>query len=138
MAGPLAEPITASIRIGAPPAEVYRYFTDADAMVTWMGQYARLDPTPGGEFCVDIEGSAVRGRYLELEAPHRIVFTWGFAGAEDLPPGGSIVEVRLTDDGDAGTLVTILHGGLSSSRAARHDLGWRHFLGRLLEALTAG
>ena len=80
-----AEPLTASVHIEAPPERVFEYFTSPEAMVRWMGDYAVLEPTPGGAFDVDINGVPVRGRYLELEPPHRLVISWGHAGSERLP-----------------------------------------------------
>jgi len=41
-------------------------------MVRWMGQHATLDPA-GGVFEIDIDGVPVRGRYLEIDPPHRVV-----------------------------------------------------------------
>ena len=74
------------MHIAAPPEAVYPYLTQADQLVRWMGQYAVLDPQPGGEFTVDINGMPVRGRYLELDPPHRVVISWGFAGSDEVPP----------------------------------------------------
>ena len=122
--------MTASIHIEARPDEVYEYFTRSDAMEAWMGQFARLDPVIGGEFAVDIEGTAVRGRYLELDPPKRLVVSWGFAGSDELPAGASTVQVDLLDE-DGGTRVEITHTDLPEPRAAGHETGWHHFLGRL-------
>jgi uncharacterized protein YndB with AHSA1/START domain len=131
------DPITASVRIEAPPERVFPYFTEAEAMVRWMGDYALLDARAGGEFAVDVRGVAVRGRYLELDPPHRLVFSWGHAGSERLPPGASTVEVRLRADAD-GTLVELTHSGLPEPDAPGHGRGWRHFLGELAEVAGAG
>jgi uncharacterized protein YndB with AHSA1/START domain len=125
-----AEPISVSVLVDADPAEVYEYFTRAEAMVQWMGQNAALDPRVGGEFAVDVNGAAVRGRYLELEPPHRLLISWGFSGSEVLPPGRSIVEVRLRPEA-GGTRVEIAHSGLSGPETAEHYNGWRRFLGHL-------
>ena len=124
------EPVTASVLIRAEPAEVYEYFTRAEAMVQWMGQYASLDPRPGGEFTVDVNGAPVRGRYQELDPPNRLVVSWGFAGSDELPPGASTVEVRLVREA-GGTRVDIVHSGLPASQVADHARGWRHFSERL-------
>ena len=43
-----AEPLTASVFIKAPPDRVYEYFTQPEAIVRWMGEYAVLKPAPGG------------------------------------------------------------------------------------------
>jgi uncharacterized protein YndB with AHSA1/START domain len=125
-----AEPVAASVFVQAKPEEVYKYFTRAEAMVRWMGEYALLDARPGGAFTVDIEGTPVRGRYHELDPPKRVVFSWGFAGSEELPPGSSTVEVLLSPE-PGGTLVEVVHSGLPPSRAPRHAEGWRKYLDRL-------
>ena len=66
-----ADPVTASVHIDAPPERVYEYFTRADAIVTWMGDYAVLEASPGGQFTVDVKGAPVRGRFLALDPPHQ-------------------------------------------------------------------
>jgi uncharacterized protein YndB with AHSA1/START domain/ADP-ribose pyrophosphatase YjhB (NUDIX family) len=131
------EPLTASVHVEARPERVFAYFTEPEAMVRWMGDYAVLAAAPGGEFAVNIKGVAVRGRYLEVEPPHRVVISWGHAGSERLPPGASTVEVRLTADG-GGTRVEITHRGLPEPEATRHKEGWGYFLGRLAVAAAAG
>ena|SRR5215211_3590497 len=133
----MAEPLTASVHVEARPDRVFAYFTDPRAMVSWMGDYALLDATPGGEFSVDINGVPVRGRYLEVEPPHRLVISWGHAGSERLPPGASTVEVRLTAAG-SGTRVEVVHRDLPEPDAAGHARGWRHFLDRLAVAGSGG
>ena len=119
-----------SVDIAAPPEVVYPYFTDPAAIVTWMGDYALLDAAPGGVFHLDINGVPVRGRYLELEPPHRLLISWGHAGSDRLPPGSSLVEITLTPI-PAGTRVVVEHRGLPPDEAAQHAIGWPHFLGRL-------
>jgi uncharacterized protein YndB with AHSA1/START domain len=124
------EPLTHSVYIAAEPERVYDYFTQPAAIVRWMGDYARLDPRPGGVFVLDINGVPVRGSYLELERPRRIVIAWGHAGSELLPPGSSTVEITLTAV-DGGTTVEVVHHGLADALAADHAIGWSHFLARL-------
>ena len=118
------------------PTEVYEYFTQAEAMVQWMGQSASLDPRAGGEFAVDVNGVAVRGRYLELEPPNRLVISWGFSGSDVLPPGTSTVEIRLRPEG-GGTRVEIAHSGLTRTEAKEHVAGWHRFLGHLAAVVSA-
>lgn len=76
------EPYRTSIEIAAPPDQVYPYLTQPEAMLTWMGDYAVLDPTPGGEFTLDVNGVPVRGRYLQLDPPTG----WSSPGATPAPP----------------------------------------------------
>lgn len=132
-----AEPVTGDVWIDAAPERVFRYFTEPEAMVRWMGDYARLDPRPGGEFTVDVNGVPVRGTYVEVDPPRRLVLSWGFAGNHELPPGASRVEVSLTPDG-SGTRVVIVHTDLPESQAHEHDTGWPHFLDRLAVAAPGG
>jgi uncharacterized protein YndB with AHSA1/START domain len=122
-----------SVLIDAEPEEIYSYFTDSAAMVEWMGQSARLDPRVGGELQIEINDSAVRGRYLLLDPPRRIVFSWGFASSDELPPEASTVEVKLTKE-TGGTRVELVHSGLPEPERDKHAHGWHYFLARLVAA----
>jgi len=127
------QPYRTSVDIAAPPEAVYPYFTHPEAILTWMGDYAVLDATPGGVFSLDINGVPVRGRYLELDPPHRLLISWGHAGSAVLPPGTSTVEITLSPI-PQGTRVSIEHRDLPLDEAAKHAIGWAHFLGRLTDA----
>ena len=122
-----------SIDIAAAPEAVFEYLVTNDGMTAWMGQHASLDPHPGGRFEVDVAGYPVRGRYLEVDPPKRVVVSWGFAGSDDLPPGASRVTFELTPTGE-GTRVDLTHSGLPDVRLPGHRTGWAHFLPRLREA----
>jgi uncharacterized protein YndB with AHSA1/START domain len=119
-----------SIEIEAPPEVVFEHLTVAKKMVSWMGQHSRLQPIPGGEFAVDINGYLVRGEYLEVDPPRRVVVSWGMAGTEDLPPGSSRVEFTLTRT-PTGTRLELVHSGLPETRAGGHATGWANYLARL-------
>lgn len=126
-----------SIEIDAPPAVVFDFLVTEDGMNAWMGQHASLDPRAGGHFGVDIAGYPVRGTYLHVEPPHRVVVSWGFAGHADLPPGASTVEFTLVATA-SGTRVDLVHSQLPESRRVGHADGWGHFLGRLAVAAAGG
>jgi uncharacterized protein YndB with AHSA1/START domain len=132
----MVEPVTATVHVAAEPRRVFRYFTEPERMVRWMGDFARLEAEPGGEFAVDVRGVAVRGRYLEVEPPHRLLFSWGHAGSDRLPPGASTVEVRFVAE-DGGTRVELVHRDLEEPEASGHERGWWHFLGDLVHAAAA-
>lgn len=127
-------PLVTSVWIDAAPERVFPYFTDADRLTRWLGQAAEIDPTPGGRFAVDISNRQVRGSYLELAPPHRVVFSWGDAGSAELPPGASRVEVELAASA-GGTTVTLVHHGLAGAVRADHARGWPVVLGRLVPAV---
>ena len=126
---------TTSVRIDASPAEVFPYLIDAELIVRWMGDWAELQPTPGGKLVLDINGVPIRGEFLVVEPPHRLVFSWGAAGSEVLAQGSTTVEIRLHEDGD-GTLLELAHRGLPAEELPQHDAGWGHFLARLVVAAT--
>jgi len=132
-----AEPLTASVHIEAAPEQVFEYFTSPEAIVRWMGNYALLQAAPGGAFEVDINGVPVRGRYLEVDPPHRLLISWGHAGSDRLPPGASTVEVRLSPAG-GGTRVEIEHRDLPEDMRDAFGRGWPHFVARLAVAAAGG
>jgi uncharacterized protein YndB with AHSA1/START domain len=118
------------VDLPAPPDEVFRHLTDPVAMIRWMGQHATLKPVPGGAFEVDINGVPVRGQYLEIDPPHRVLVSWGVAGHVGMPPGATEVEFTLTPI-PAGTRLRLVHRGLSAGQEEIHAAGWQHFLARL-------
>ncbi|MGN5238865.1 MULTISPECIES: SRPBCC domain-containing protein [unclassified Rhodococcus (in: high G+C Gram-positive bacteria)] len=126
-----------SIDIAAAPETVFEYLTTNSGMTAWMGQYAELDPRPGGLFAVDIAGYPVRGEYLHVDYPTRVVVSWGFAGNADLPIGASTVEFRLTAVA-GGTRVDLVHSDLPDTELRGHAHGWDHFLPRLATAGSGG
>lgn len=121
---------TTSIEIDAPPETVFEYLTTPAGMTAWMGQHAELDPRPGGNFAVDISGHPIRGEFLRVEPPTRVVVSWGLAGSTDLPAGASTVEFTLTAIDD-GTRVDLVHSALPDAEVDGHVDGWSHFLPRL-------
>jgi uncharacterized protein YndB with AHSA1/START domain len=106
-------------------------------MVRWMGDWADLDPVDGGSFTVDINGVPIRGHYLAVEPPHRVVFTWGVAGNAGHPPGSSTVEITLRPDG-RGTVLELVHADLPAEELPQHGVGWGHFLHRLATVAAGG
>ena len=125
-----AEALTATVRIGAPPADVFPYFIDPALLIQWIGEWADLLPEPGGVFALNFSNTAVRGEYVEVDPPRRVVFTWGVPGKDSLPPGSTTVEVILTADGPD-TIVELFHHGLPVEERDSHLEGWTTQLGRL-------
>jgi uncharacterized protein YndB with AHSA1/START domain len=130
-----ADSVAASVFVAAPPERVYEYFTQPAAIVRWMGEYALLEPEPNGQFALDIRGTPVRGHYLELEPPHRLLISWGYAGSERVPPDATTLEVRLIPERN-GTRVELEHRDLPADEKANHVSGWTHYLARLTTAAT--
>ena len=122
-----------TLDLNAPVQEVFRHLTDPAAMIRWMGQHAALQPVPGGAFEVDINGVPVRGQYLEIDPPRRVLVSWGVAGNASMPPGSTEVEFTLTPIQE-GTRLRLVHRSLPPSQAPVHATGWEHFLPRLASA----
>ena len=125
------------LRIEARPETVFAFLTDPDKMTQWKGDSAQLDARPSGVYRVQIGQAEVVGEFVELDPPHRVVFTWGWEGNDAVPPGSSTVEVTLTPDGEA-TILRLAHRDLPEEQRAEHDGGWKHFLPRLATAAARG
>lgn len=126
-------------RVRARPETVFAFFTDAALYRRWKGQDAELDPRPGGLYRVQMPGNATaEGSFLIIEPPHRVVFTWGWVGNAEVPPGSTTVEVTFTLDGEE-TVVHLAHLGLKTeSSRDEHAAGWHHYLARLTVAAGGG
>lgn len=79
----------------------------------------------------------MRGEYVEIEPPQRVVFTWGVAGQDSLPPGSTTVEIVLTADGPD-TIVELFHHDLPAGEFDSHLAGWTAKLDRLVRHHPAG
>jgi uncharacterized protein YndB with AHSA1/START domain len=128
----IEQPIELETRIAAPPDVVFAYFVEPELYRRWKGTSAELDARPGGLYRVLMpSGDRVRGEYVAVEPPSRVVFTWGFEDNVELPPGSSTVEITLRADGD-GTIVRLRHDRLPTDVSRdQHAIGWRHYLERL-------
>lgn len=126
----MSEVFRTAIEIAAPPELVFDHFVQPRLLVRWMGDYARLEATAGGEFSVDINGVLIRGSFVRVERPHLLEIAWGAAGNESMPPGSTRLVVRFAAVAE-GTRVELEHGGLTAEGAREHAIGWGHFLERL-------
>jgi uncharacterized protein YndB with AHSA1/START domain len=135
------EPIIKEIHVDAQPETVFAFFTEADKLTRWIATEAATDPRPGGIFHQThrLEGVdyLLRGEFVEVDPPHRVVFTWGFENSEiGVSPGISTVEVTLTPE-DGGTHLRLVHSGLPEQARSDHDEGWDTELDKLVRALAA-
>lgn len=126
--------------IAAPPATVFAYLTDPEKILSWMGTEAKTEMHPGGIYLVkgvSSRGRVARGAFREVVPVHRLAYSFGWDGDEEVPPGSGLVEIDLLDR-DGGTLLRMTHSGLpNAAECAGHDRGWAHYLDRLAMAATA-
>jgi uncharacterized protein YndB with AHSA1/START domain len=128
-----------TLAIDASPETVWEFLVDPEKLMRWKGINADLDTQPGGLFrCEVIPGHIARGEYVEIDKPNKLVFTWGWDGSEDVPPGSSTIVIELASDGD-GTSLRFVHQDLPNAEAiASHAQGWDHYLPRLETAAGGG
>lgn len=128
-----SEPLLATIRIAATPDDVFPFFVEPELMNQWLSDSAELNPQPGGVFAFVTNDNPVRGTYVSVEPPTRVVFTWGDPTNVTFPSGSSTVEVRLTAEGNE-TLVELSHWDLPEDQHSRHERGWAICLSELSDA----
>ena len=128
----------------APREDVYRAWTDPQAMTQWFGSRsvrkpsAEADVRPGGRYRITMRsrtGYTIHcfGTYLEVEPPERLVYTfaWQKMGLLTRGMGDSRVTVEFRDLGGS-TEVSLTHE-LRDTRwlHAFHAWGWRRSLDNL-------
>jgi uncharacterized protein YndB with AHSA1/START domain len=121
--------------ISAPRAAVFALLTDPEKILRWMGTEAQLEAQPGGLYLVNVTGARfARGSFREVVPVHRLAYSFGWDGSEEVPPGSSLVEIDLMEQPPDGTLLRLTHMGLpNAGQCASHAEGWAHYLGRLAE-----
>ena len=125
--------------IAAPPSTVFAFLTDPEKILRWMGAEATTETNPGGLYLVKgIGGRSARGQFREVVPVHRLAYSFGWEGREDVPPGSSLVEIDLIPR-NGHTLLRMTHTGLpNAEECAGHARGWAHYLGRLGVAAGGG
>ena len=132
----MTEPLVVrrEVQITAPPSTVFAFLTDPEKILRWMGTEATVEPHPGGLYLVNVTGDRfARGAFREVVPVHRLAYSFGWDGSEEVPPGSSLVEIDLIDR-DGGTLLSMTQTGLpNAEQCTRHAEGWAHYIGRLAE-----
>ncbi|HEY3560870.1 MAG TPA: SRPBCC domain-containing protein [Kribbella sp.] len=119
--------------------KVYDAWTRPELLAQWYCPNPQLDlkvqadVRAGGSYVVEMGPHVVRGTYLEVDPPARLVFSWQWDGTEDAP---TRVEVELSEVPE-GTRLQLSHTGFATADdATNHRLGWEPELGRLADLLT--
>jgi uncharacterized protein YndB with AHSA1/START domain len=120
--------------VAAPPAAVFALLTDPEKILRWIGTEAELEPQPGGLYLVNVTGARfARGAFREVVPVHRLAYSFGWEGSEQVPPGSSLIEIDLVEQPE-GTLLRFTQTGLpNAEQCAAHAKGWDHYLSRLVE-----
>lgn len=135
----MTEVLEVTVHIEATPETVFPYFTDPARYTRWMGGSATLEPVPGGIYRVGMrDGVSAAGEFVEIDPPHRLVFTWGWTHDHAVAPGTTRVVVTL-EPVDGGTLVVLRHHDLpDDEQREHHGKGWTMYLDRLAIRATGG
>ncbi len=122
----------------ATPEQVFRAWTDPASVKAWLaaGREISIDPREGGLFYIEMPWKERiyphYGRYLRVERPRLLEFTWVSEGSEGKE---SVVLIELAARGKQ-TELTLTHDGLpSEARAVDHKGGWLEFLEQLVDRL---
>ncbi len=139
MATDVKPSLTLKRRINAPPAKVFKAWTEPEQIKRWFGpgqaqvMLAEFDARVGGRYQIimaasDGERHHVSGTVRELVPNEKLVYTWAWRST---PERESLVTVEFSRDGD-GTLLTLTHDRFFDEAARdRHRSGWSGALDKL-------
>lgn len=126
----LPHELSRTVLVRATPATVFKYFTDSTRWAAFWGTGSSIDETVGGKVVIRFpDGTKVVGEVMEIAAPNRFVFTYGYASGTPIAVGSSKVTIQLAAD-PMGTKLSLRHGFAEGDVATRDDhiQGWRYQL----------
>jgi uncharacterized protein YndB with AHSA1/START domain len=136
---------------GVSPARVYTAWTDPDLIAQWYGPegasctihemsvmsggaYRMTMVTPGGET------HHLRGKFLELAPPRKVVLTWQWADAQtpDSMGGGETrVTVTFREVGPDTEMIMIHDKFTNEVQVTNHNMGWSSSFNKLATCVSA-
>ena len=128
--------------IAAPPAKVFRAWTDPKAVMRWFPQegyeaaQTTIDLRPGGIYqwglrkLPDGVPFFSTGKFIEIDAPRRLVCTWRWSGAPETMDD-TVITIEFHDRG-ASTEVVLRHDRFPDANMRnQHEQGWTLCLAQL-------
>ena len=132
--------VEVQLRFEASPEVVFPFLTRRRALHQVAGCARGTRPEAGWRLS-SVDGRRRRGEWRlrgSRSHPGCVVFTWGWEGDAEVPPGSTTVRIELEANGDATTL-TLEHSGLPTDRAVEmHEEGWHIFGARLIVVAAGG
>jgi len=52
----------------------------------------------GGPFLLDLAGTVITGRYLEVDPPYRMLIEWGCSATDQATPTAALIRVHVHPD----------------------------------------
>ncbi|SFI34331.1 MULTISPECIES: SRPBCC family protein [Microbacterium] len=135
--------VDVALDLPVPPEQVWTAFATAEGLRSWWWTHwddveIAADPRPGGAYRIaaPAAGILLEGRYLELEAPTHLAFTWQWTDA-DGTSRDEACDVAITAT-DGGSRLTVRHTGPWSDEAPAESYrqGWEFTLGQLRRTLS--
>jgi uncharacterized protein YndB with AHSA1/START domain len=129
--------VNVSRLIRTAPEDVFRAWTDPERMQRWFGTKKQIvNPKVDGLFYLAMEQQGRiwphYGRYLRLEKPRVIEFTWMSEGTEGRE---TVVTIELAAR-DGGTQLTLKHEGIPDTELGRgHQQGWTEIVAEFAKSL---
>jgi uncharacterized protein YndB with AHSA1/START domain len=121
--------IERTLELDHPVDRVWRAITDPTEIAQWFpNESATLEARPGGtgEFVWNIDGKEIRAEVhvLEVEPPHRFVWSWGHEATNTDQPV-TTVEFELSERAGGGTTLLVRESGFldEKHRGGNHE-GW--------------
>ena len=143
-----SDPVQLSRRFGIDPEGMFELWTEPAHMRRWLHPTAEwstpiveVDVRLGGSYRLGFvspegESSFVIGRYLEIEAGRKLVYTWGWEPPDPHAGIETVVTVEFAPV-DEGTEVTVTHEKFPEGEPReRHDEGWRGTFDQLGELVA--
>lgn len=135
--------LTLTRHLPASPEAVFDAWVTPDSMARWFSPMTTatvpiLDLRVGGEYRIDMHGDgedyAHTGRYVEIDRPRKLAFTWCSDGTGQQE---TLVTLALEAAGD-GTSLTLTHVDFPSVESRdNHEKGWAAIAAKLEAALAA-
>ena len=126
------------------PAEAFAAWTKAGPILRWWGEAGvyrtvawAADVRPGGAWRGAFEGHnaetfGAEGRYVVIEPPRRLVWTWRASWA---PDAESVIEMDFAPAGEA-TRLALVQTGFDPDERGEQEEGWRQTVGWLAADLA--
>lgn len=128
---------TVALPVG--PDEAFALVTEPERLRRWQTVTATVDLRAGGGYrWTVVPGHVAAGTFREIEPGRRVVLGWGWADSDDLPPDASTLTITVEPAPDGGSVVTLVHEGLTEEQAKQHAEGWDHYLDRLQRVAATG
>jgi glutathione S-transferase len=140
-------PLVLNRHFNAAPERVFAAFTEKEQMQSWYGPenmtvpHCEVDPRVGGAYRIELHGAAgnvsiVTGVFKEIEAPRKLVFTWGWLNGAGRNPE-TVVALTLTPRDGGTDLELVQTGFLQEEFRVGHQDGWTSGF-KSLEASLSG